>query len=121
MFCIFYALFVLFSLNPNVSCNNRRIDIIENDPQIDQIIVRYKRNELDTPDTEYGVKEQEPKADKLISHFPNHNNRPVRNQVHDDGRYHEQAPVWTNPGQMERLVFVKPLNQMVSQFSSMIC
>ena len=111
---------MLFSLNPNVSCKNRRIDIIENDPQIDQTILRYKRNELDTPDTEYGVKEQEPKADKLISHIPDHNNRPVRHQVHDDGRYHDQAPVWTNPGQMERQVFVKQLYQMVSQFRSMI-
>ena len=117
MFCIFYALFVLFSLNPNVSCNNRKVDIIENVPQSDHIIARFKRNELDTPDTEYGVTEQEPKADKLISqHISNHENRPVRNQIHDDGKYHAQAPVWTNPGQMERLVFVKPLNHMVSQF-----
>ena len=111
---------MLFSLNPNVSCNNRKIDIIENEPHIDQIIVRYKRNEHDMPDTKYGVKEQEPKADKLISHIPNHDNRPVRNQVHDDGRYHEQAPVWTNPGRMERLVFAEQLHQNVSQFDLMI-
>ena len=114
MFCIFYALFVLFSLNPNVSCNNRNTDIIDNFPQFDNSIARYKRNEPDTPDTDYGVPEQEPKADKLISQLSP--NRPARDQIHDDGIYHAQAPVWSNPRLMGREVYVEPLNTIVSQY-----
>ena len=116
MFCIFYALFVLFSLSLNVSCNDRRDPSIENGPDMDHIIVRYKRNEYDTQDSDYGVTEHEPKADKLIQK-PNSNqeNRPVRNQIHDDGRLRAQAPIWTNRQLMEREVFVKPLNAIVSK------
>ena len=117
MFCIFYALFVLFSLSQNVSCNNRGDAFIQNGPEMDHVVARYKRNEHDTPDPDYGVTEHEPKADKLIQKPSlNLENRPARNQIHDDGRFRAQAPVWTNPQLMQREVFVKPLNEIVSKF-----
>ena len=57
---------------------------------------------------------QQPKADKLISNSALRNEDQTLGNL-NDGRPIFQAPKWTKPEQMERQVFAKPLNEIVSK------
>ena len=117
VFCIVYALFV-FSLFQNVLCENiNDLSNISNEnyqhPE-PNVVVRNRRSEQEILFQNFSVSEHEPVADKLIAKpTRSHNNHRIGSQ--EDEQVKAQAPKWTRPDLMERQVYAKPLNQIVSQ------
>ena len=113
MYYIVYALFV-FSFFQNVLCENTNDSFkvsYENSHLND--LVRNKRNDQKRPSYTFKGSEYEPVADKLIAQpTGSNNNHPMGN--HEVEQEEGQAPKWTKPELMERQVYAKPLNEIVS-------
>ena len=112
MFFFLYALFVFSSIQ-NVRCYRTKDLSNEKYQEDDLALFRYKRND-NGDKANLSVPVQQPKADKLISNSALRDDDQRLGNI-NDGRPIFQAPKWTKPELMERQVFAKPLNAIVSK------